>query len=456
MEFQDILLKRKSVRHFSDQSVSRELIYDILRAGAAAPTSCNQQLWRFVVVDDPKVKDELIAQAYSSTLIRRAAAIIIVMYDGWNYKEAIQAGSMAIMNMLNRCCELGLGSTAMNSFGNATVIKKLLNIPQQYVICAFVALGYSPDVTNADISVIPRRPVEEMVSFNGFNATREYRKSYSPADWSLEQLADYQQYFCRKTTLGKEMDLNAAAELAKVEAVLKKVSGPVLDVFSYDGSYLKYFAGQEVYSLNLNAATGQYVERAAQRVEPALKLRMLTLSDLAAAEVPLSSVQSVTLVMKAERISVVVFEDLLRKLTGQLLPGTKLYIIARKNNLFLNCFHALLKMLFGNDIRKTGIYSFWGPYAPIDLNQWSGVLTRHGWGELSREEFFLIPAFFQQILQMMIQYFKSGKTSYLHRERHENFFTRCLDAILRWQGDRATRWGSLAVLTFEFKQKNHA
>ena len=50
---------RRTVRHFSPESVPFELIETAIRAAASAPSGANQQPWRFVVVQDPEIKQKI-------------------------------------------------------------------------------------------------------------------------------------------------------------------------------------------------------------------------------------------------------------------------------------------------------------------------------------------------------------------------------------------------------------
>ncbi|MCB9757520.1 MAG: nitroreductase family protein [Candidatus Omnitrophica bacterium] len=424
----------------------------IIQAGLTAPSPCNQQLWRFIVLDDSKVKDRLISEAYSSTIIRRAASVVIVMYDGWNYKEAIQSGAMAIMNMLNCSWELQIGSCCINSFGNAKKIKDILKIPENYVIVAFVILGHSDELKNLDVPLVDRRPVQEVVSYNMYQAQGDYVKSYNPQIWKRQSLDDYQKYFCRKTFLGKQMDLVAEQELQVIKAQLENLNGDILDIFSYDGSYLKFFPKQKIYSLNLNEITGRYA-LSALPLEPQDKdyIKSVTWEMLGKDDFDLRLVAQVTMIMKAERISQDILGELLDVLGKKLQPGTKLTIIARKKNFFLNIFLFCLRLAFGDDVRKTGIFAFWGPFSPIDIHQVSRIFKGKGWQQIEEKQYFFLPAFFQQILQMVFQYYKSGKTSYIHRTVHQNYITRSYDWLLQRQGFKLTRHGSLAVLKFRLK-----
>ncbi len=52
MEFYDVVRKRRMVRHFTDEPVSRELVMKILDAGSRGPSAGNSQGQDFVVVMD--------------------------------------------------------------------------------------------------------------------------------------------------------------------------------------------------------------------------------------------------------------------------------------------------------------------------------------------------------------------------------------------------------------------
>jgi iodotyrosine deiodinase len=58
-EFLELMETRRSVRHFSEEPVSWELIENALRTAGTAPSGANQQPWTFVVVSDPAVKAEI-------------------------------------------------------------------------------------------------------------------------------------------------------------------------------------------------------------------------------------------------------------------------------------------------------------------------------------------------------------------------------------------------------------
>jgi nitroreductase len=58
-EFYEEVRRRRTVRHFSNRPVAREIIEHCLRAAVTAPSGANQQPWHFVVVSDPGLKKEI-------------------------------------------------------------------------------------------------------------------------------------------------------------------------------------------------------------------------------------------------------------------------------------------------------------------------------------------------------------------------------------------------------------
>ncbi len=58
-EFYAEIKRRRTVRHFSDRPVSREVIEACLLAAGTAPNGANLQPWHFVVVEDAAIKHKI-------------------------------------------------------------------------------------------------------------------------------------------------------------------------------------------------------------------------------------------------------------------------------------------------------------------------------------------------------------------------------------------------------------
>lgn len=57
--FRELLRTRRTVRHFSDRRVAREVIEQCVLAAGGAPSGANLQPWHFVVVSDPAIKRQI-------------------------------------------------------------------------------------------------------------------------------------------------------------------------------------------------------------------------------------------------------------------------------------------------------------------------------------------------------------------------------------------------------------
>ena len=58
-KFLHAMEKRRTIREYSDELVTFELIENAIRAASLAPSGANQQPWTFVVVSDPELKRQL-------------------------------------------------------------------------------------------------------------------------------------------------------------------------------------------------------------------------------------------------------------------------------------------------------------------------------------------------------------------------------------------------------------
>ncbi len=442
----EILYMRHSTRRFSDKPVPVSFIRRIVNAGTYAPTPCNQQLWSFVVINDPLIKKQLVARASSSTSILRTPVVIVVLYDGWNYKEAIQAASMAVQNMLLASTAYGIGALVINSFGSPRRIREVLKIPNTQEICCFVLLGY-PEASSTLAPPVRRRPVEEVIHYNAFDERRSpARISYDPENWISSMLAQYQKYYCRKTTLGKKMDITAPIERRIVQDELSDFKGKALDLLSYDGSYLQlYPKAVEIDCIDLTLETSMYTKAALERNESS-NYGNLYVYDPDAATLGNDRYSFLSMIYKAERVP----RNLLRRLLSQgymsLREDGELIIIARSNNPLLSIFHNMLRAAFGDDTRKTGMYSFFGPYKPVDIARITEDIKVSGFREPIVKRYCLLPPIFETFLQFFFQYMRSGGTTFLHRQRRENILTRMFEYLVNVQGIRRSHFGSIAVI----------
>ncbi len=151
MNLFDILKKRRSIRHFSDIPVEWGKIVQILEAGSLAPSSGNVQNWRFIIVTDKNVKQELADACLEQEWMTEAPIFIIVLSDNVMIEKlysrrgkefyAVQNCAAAIENMLLMTEQLGLGACWVGAFEEEAV-KRILDIPQFASVQAILPIGY--------------------------------------------------------------------------------------------------------------------------------------------------------------------------------------------------------------------------------------------------------------------------------------------------------------------------
>ena len=60
MDAQQCILTRRSVRQFTDQPVSREVLEQVVALAAYAPSWKNTQISRYIAIEDPAAKQEIV------------------------------------------------------------------------------------------------------------------------------------------------------------------------------------------------------------------------------------------------------------------------------------------------------------------------------------------------------------------------------------------------------------
>lgn len=161
--------ERFSIRKFKSDNIPDELIHEILDNARFAPSGLNNQPWKFIIIKDSQIKEEVASQTHYSQIIRNAPLCIAVFYDkdeGYNYVKDIQAIGAAIQNMLLTIHNLNLGGVWLGEILNKRVeVEQILNVPESFELMAVVALGY-PIEKEAKRT---RKPLSELVYLNKYD-----------------------------------------------------------------------------------------------------------------------------------------------------------------------------------------------------------------------------------------------------------------------------------------------
>lgn len=143
---QEAILKRRSIREYTDEPVSRELLRRIVTAGTWAPSGLNNQPWRFVLVDDRKVIKEMAETTHYGHIVRAATALIVVYLDERAMYDAVkdhQSAGACIQNMLLAAHELGLGAVWLGQIlKNKDEVSRILEVDHHHDLMAVLAVGW--------------------------------------------------------------------------------------------------------------------------------------------------------------------------------------------------------------------------------------------------------------------------------------------------------------------------
>lgn len=178
--FLDMVRHRQSVRAYKPDQVEHESIERCLEAARLAPSACNAQPWKFIVVDDPDIKNAL-ADATQDRFIpmnhftKQAPVHIVVVREKANLTSSIGQVvknkeypltdiGIAVEHICLQALEEGLGTCILGWF-NEKKVKKLLNIPFNKRAELIITLGYP---ATEDIREKKRKTLSEISTFNKY------------------------------------------------------------------------------------------------------------------------------------------------------------------------------------------------------------------------------------------------------------------------------------------------
>lgn len=182
--FLELVKNRRSIRTFTDQPVSDEVVAKVIEAARWAPSGANSQPWEFIVIRDQATKDKMAswalkqqelaheaeltrpeelrwpsaARPVTDPVFKKSPVLILVIgdprvsksfplltYVEREDKNFVSALASAFLCMTLAAASLGLGSHWASLVGSAhpsVMIADLLGIPDEYRIYDMLGLGY--------------------------------------------------------------------------------------------------------------------------------------------------------------------------------------------------------------------------------------------------------------------------------------------------------------------------
>ena len=169
MDLDAAILGRRSIRSYGDKKVDDATIKKIIEAGTWAPSACNIQGWKFLVIDEPEIFQSMLKHGAASFLksVRKA---ILVLYenttDNLEYNDYIQSAGACIQNMLLEAYSLGVGTCWVNFLPEKSVLRKILHIPNSYDPIALITLGYIDKPMN---EMRRKYTIDDLIAYNRFS-----------------------------------------------------------------------------------------------------------------------------------------------------------------------------------------------------------------------------------------------------------------------------------------------
>jgi nitroreductase len=159
-KFLDLATRRQSCRNYSSEPVPRELIDQCIEAARLAPSACNSQPWRFLVIDREPLRTQLAEAAFTglyslNRFCLRVPVLVAIITERSKFAARLGGQFRGVQYSLVdigiagqhfdlQAAELGLGCCWLGWF-NEPAVKQILKLPKNTHIDVMFSLGYPAD-----------------------------------------------------------------------------------------------------------------------------------------------------------------------------------------------------------------------------------------------------------------------------------------------------------------------
>lgn len=172
MDFINFAKERFSVRKYKQEKLTKDVIDKILLGGHIAPTGCNNQPQRILVLNTDKSLEKI---KKCTPCHFDAPCVLIIGYDkkeSWvrKYDDKMSApvdSTIVATHMMLTAHSLGVGSCMVMAY-NPQILKNEFNIPDDYEITMLLTLGYPADDATPLSMHDELRPINETVFYEKF------------------------------------------------------------------------------------------------------------------------------------------------------------------------------------------------------------------------------------------------------------------------------------------------
>ena len=162
----EAILRRYSCRAYQDKPIEQDKLDKIFEAARQAPSAKNLQDWRFVVLTDKEIKQQVADCTNQVKAFGQAGAVIAACSV---CKEIMRCGqqiapidvAIAMEHIALMATELGLATCWIGSF-DAEKVRVTLEIPKNVAIIELMALGYPANGSRQT----DRLPMKDIVCYD--------------------------------------------------------------------------------------------------------------------------------------------------------------------------------------------------------------------------------------------------------------------------------------------------
>ncbi len=160
--------RRTAIRYESTPVKDGELSA-ILEAGRWAPSWINKQPWKFIVIKDQKIKEQLgdvVPTTFVQSLKEAPVCVAVVVDTDEDPYHYIEAGAAATQNMTLAAHSLGLNSTWIGVYdakeqkkAAEDKVKRILEVPKKHRVVALLPIGH----VKGDLPKKDRKRLEQIM-----------------------------------------------------------------------------------------------------------------------------------------------------------------------------------------------------------------------------------------------------------------------------------------------------
>jgi len=158
----DTIKDRRSIRTYKGKRIPTDKLEKLLKAARLAPSAGNEQHWKFIIVENEKIKNQLVTASNNQAFIGTASHVIVGIGDPTKKWHQVDL-AIALEHIVLEAVEIGLGTCWIGAF-NEDEVNKILKIPQDKKIVSLLTVGIPAESPAAK----PRKALEEIVAYNEY------------------------------------------------------------------------------------------------------------------------------------------------------------------------------------------------------------------------------------------------------------------------------------------------